>query len=145
MGWAGVEGPGGAQGGQQRRSWKETEGPSGRQHEQCWLWPRQNVGRQEREKGVRAPEQGALLCPQDLWLFPNILTFHPEAARALLEYRIRTLGGALDNARKLGYQVRGTHIPPRPVPIASGSSLGGAGIPGFLQGFSSIPQPALYR
>lgn len=37
-------------------------------------------------------------------MFPNILMFHPEAARALLEYRVRTLGGALDNARKLGYQ-----------------------------------------
>ncbi|XP_034500812.1 protein-glucosylgalactosylhydroxylysine glucosidase isoform X2 [Ailuropoda melanoleuca] len=47
---------------------------------------------------------GHVFWDQDLWLFPNILTFHPEAARALLEYRIRTLGGALDNARKLGYQ-----------------------------------------
>ncbi|XP_053781391.1 protein-glucosylgalactosylhydroxylysine glucosidase isoform X2 [Desmodus rotundus] len=28
----------------------------------------------------------------------------PEAARALLQYRIQTLGGALDNARNLGYQ-----------------------------------------
>lgn len=37
-------------------------------------------------------------------MFPNVLLFQPEAARALLEYRIRTLGGALDNARKLGYQ-----------------------------------------
>ena len=44
-------------------------------------------------------------------MFPNILMFHPEAARALLEYRIRTLGGALDNARRLGYQVRGTWVP----------------------------------
>lgn len=44
-------------------------------------------------------------------MFPNILMFHPEAARALLEYRVRTLGGAKDNARKLGYQVRGTRAP----------------------------------
>ncbi|XP_066220386.1 protein-glucosylgalactosylhydroxylysine glucosidase isoform X2 [Saccopteryx leptura] len=28
----------------------------------------------------------------------------PEAARALLQYRVQTLGGALDNARNLGYQ-----------------------------------------
>ena len=40
-------------------------------------------------------------------MFPNILLFQPEAARALLQYRIQTLGGALDNARNLGYQVRG--------------------------------------
>lgn len=44
-------------------------------------------------------------------MFPNILLFHPEAARALLEYRIRTLGGALDNAWNLGYEVRGTWAP----------------------------------
>lgn len=37
-------------------------------------------------------------------MFPNILMFHPEAARAILEYRIRTLGGALGNAQNLGYQ-----------------------------------------
>lgn len=37
-------------------------------------------------------------------MFPNVLVWHPEAARALLEYRIRTLAGALDNARRLGYQ-----------------------------------------
>lgn len=43
---------------------------------------------------------------QDLWMFPNILMFHPEAARALLEYRVRTLGGALENAQALGYKVR---------------------------------------
>lgn len=39
-------------------------------------------------------------------MFPSILMFHPEAARAILEYRIRTLSGALENARNLGYQVR---------------------------------------
>ncbi|XP_003354465.2 protein-glucosylgalactosylhydroxylysine glucosidase isoform X2 [Sus scrofa] len=47
---------------------------------------------------------GHVFWDQDLWMFPNILMFHPEAARALLQYRIRTLSGALDNARKLGYQ-----------------------------------------
>ncbi|XP_014651294.1 PREDICTED: acid trehalase-like protein 1 isoform X2 [Ceratotherium simum simum] len=47
---------------------------------------------------------GHVFWDQDLWMFPNVLVFHPEAARALLEYRIRTLGGALDNARTLGYQ-----------------------------------------
>ncbi|XP_071073970.1 protein-glucosylgalactosylhydroxylysine glucosidase isoform X2 [Dasypus novemcinctus] len=47
---------------------------------------------------------GHVFWDQDLWLFPNVLMFHPEAARALLEYRVRTLGGALENARRLGYQ-----------------------------------------
>ncbi|XP_032976551.1 protein-glucosylgalactosylhydroxylysine glucosidase isoform X4 [Rhinolophus ferrumequinum] len=47
---------------------------------------------------------GHVFWDQDLWMFPNVLMFHPEAARALLEYRIRTLAGALDNARNLGYQ-----------------------------------------
>ncbi|XP_036783060.2 protein-glucosylgalactosylhydroxylysine glucosidase isoform X4 [Manis pentadactyla] len=47
---------------------------------------------------------GHIFWDQDLWMFPNILMFHPEAARTLLEYRIRTLSGALDNARNLGYQ-----------------------------------------
>ena len=44
---------------------------------------------------------------QDLWVLPGLLLLHPEAAKALLQYRIRTLSGALDNARSLGYQVRG--------------------------------------
>ncbi|XP_032346294.1 protein-glucosylgalactosylhydroxylysine glucosidase isoform X6 [Camelus ferus] len=47
---------------------------------------------------------GHVFWDQDLWMLPNILMFHPEAARALLEYRIRTLGGALNNARDLGFQ-----------------------------------------
>ncbi|XP_036884364.1 protein-glucosylgalactosylhydroxylysine glucosidase isoform X2 [Sturnira hondurensis] len=47
---------------------------------------------------------GHVFWDQDLWMFPNVLMFQPEAARALLQYRIQTLGGALDNARNLGYQ-----------------------------------------
>ncbi|KFO26378.1 protein-glucosylgalactosylhydroxylysine glucosidase isoform X2 [Fukomys damarensis] len=47
---------------------------------------------------------GHVFWDQDLWMFPNILMFHPEAARALLEYRVRTLGGALKNAQALDYQ-----------------------------------------
>ncbi|NXC22622.1 PGGHG glucosidase, partial [Corythaeola cristata] len=39
---------------------------------------------------------------QDTWMFPNILLLHPEAARAILEYRIRTLEGAFRNAREQG-------------------------------------------
>ncbi|XP_075401232.1 protein-glucosylgalactosylhydroxylysine glucosidase isoform X1 [Tenrec ecaudatus] len=47
---------------------------------------------------------GHVFWDQDLWMFPNVLVFHPEAARAILEYRIRTLPGALQNALSLGYQ-----------------------------------------
>ncbi|NXT24484.1 PGGHG glucosidase, partial [Syrrhaptes paradoxus] len=41
---------------------------------------------------------------QDTWMFPNILLLCPEAARAILEYRIRTLDGALRNAQEQGYE-----------------------------------------
>ncbi|XP_017177594.1 protein-glucosylgalactosylhydroxylysine glucosidase isoform X2 [Mus musculus] len=47
---------------------------------------------------------GHIFWDQDIWMFPNILMFHPEAARAILEYRVRTLGGALKNGQNLGYQ-----------------------------------------
>ncbi|KAM6073728.1 protein-glucosylgalactosylhydroxylysine glucosidase isoform 2-T3 [Chlamydotis macqueenii] len=47
---------------------------------------------------------GHVFWDQDTWMFPNILLFYPEAARAILEYRIRTLEGALRNAREQGYK-----------------------------------------
>lgn len=58
-------------------------------------------------------------------MFPNILMFNPEAARAILEYRVRTLGGALKNAQNLGYQVTG----PGYHPIGSLPQ----GLPGAIQ------------
>ncbi|XP_030340922.1 protein-glucosylgalactosylhydroxylysine glucosidase isoform X1 [Strigops habroptila] len=47
---------------------------------------------------------GHVFWDQETWIFPNILLFYPEAARAMLEYRIRTLEGALHNAREQGYE-----------------------------------------
>ncbi|XP_013803735.1 protein-glucosylgalactosylhydroxylysine glucosidase isoform X1 [Apteryx mantelli] len=47
---------------------------------------------------------GHVFWDQDTWIFPSILLFYPEAARAILEYRIRTLGGALRNAQEQGYE-----------------------------------------
>ncbi|NXG94349.1 PGGHG glucosidase, partial [Stercorarius parasiticus] len=47
---------------------------------------------------------GHVFWDQDTWMFPNILLFYPEAARAILEYRIRTLDGALRNAQEQGYK-----------------------------------------
>lgn len=69
-------------------------------------------------------------------MFPNILMFHPEAARAILEYRIRTLGGALGNAQNLGYQVRGPgHWP---------QSLAGPAAPTPSQACIPLPRPPLW-
>ncbi|NXT81415.1 PGGHG glucosidase, partial [Zapornia atra] len=47
---------------------------------------------------------GHVFWDQDTWMFPNILLFYPEAARAILEYRIRMLEGALHNAWEQGYK-----------------------------------------
>ncbi|XP_036619598.1 protein-glucosylgalactosylhydroxylysine glucosidase isoform X2 [Trichosurus vulpecula] len=47
---------------------------------------------------------GHVFWDQDIWMFPSILLLNPEAARSLLEYRVRTLGGALLNAEELGFQ-----------------------------------------
>uniref|UniRef100_A0A8C3J9S5 Protein-glucosylgalactosylhydroxylysine glucosidase n=1 Tax=Calidris pygmaea TaxID=425635 RepID=A0A8C3J9S5_9CHAR len=47
---------------------------------------------------------GHVFWDQDTWMFPNVLLFCPEAARAILEYRIRRLDGALHNAREQGYK-----------------------------------------
>lgn len=57
-------------------------------------------------------------------MFPNILVFHPEAARAILEYRIRTLDGALENARSLGYEVSDAGSHPEATPQRGRSSCG---------------------
>lgn len=42
---------------------------------------------------------------KDTWIYPNILLFYPEMARHILKYRIRTLEGALLNAKQQGYKV----------------------------------------
>ncbi|NWV82173.1 PGGHG glucosidase, partial [Dasyornis broadbenti] len=45
---------------------------------------------------------GHVFWDQDTWMFPNILLLRPAAARAILQYRIRTLEGARRNAREQG-------------------------------------------
>ncbi|NWX30859.1 PGGHG glucosidase, partial [Notiomystis cincta] len=47
---------------------------------------------------------GHVFWDQDTWIFPNILLLYPEAARAILQYRIRTLEGARRNAQVQGYE-----------------------------------------
>lgn len=43
---------------------------------------------------------------QDIWMYPAIALFYPRLARAVLEYRVRTIDGAKDNAQKQGFKVR---------------------------------------
>ncbi|NWW80441.1 PGGHG glucosidase, partial [Climacteris rufus] len=45
---------------------------------------------------------GHVFWDQDTWMFPNILLLYPEAARAMLQYRIRMLDGARRNAQEQG-------------------------------------------
>ncbi|XP_025031591.1 protein-glucosylgalactosylhydroxylysine glucosidase isoform X3 [Python bivittatus] len=47
---------------------------------------------------------GHVFWDQDTWIYPNILLFYPEAACAILKYRIRTLEGAQHNAWEQGYK-----------------------------------------
>ncbi|NXP35484.1 PGGHG glucosidase, partial [Leiothrix lutea] len=47
---------------------------------------------------------GHVFWDQDTWMFPNILLLYPEAARAILQYRICTLEGARRNAQEQGYE-----------------------------------------
>lgn len=42
---------------------------------------------------------------QDIWMYPSIALFYPKLARAVLEYRVRTIDGAKDNAEKQGFKV----------------------------------------
>lgn len=45
---------------------------------------------------------GHVFWDMDSWMLPSLLPQHPELARAMLEYRFRTLDGAKANARKEG-------------------------------------------
>ncbi|XP_063801146.1 protein-glucosylgalactosylhydroxylysine glucosidase isoform X2 [Pseudophryne corroboree] len=47
---------------------------------------------------------GHVFWDQDTWVYPNILLFYPELARHVLKYRIRTLQGAMQNAKQQGYK-----------------------------------------
>ncbi|XP_053575935.1 protein-glucosylgalactosylhydroxylysine glucosidase [Bombina bombina] len=47
---------------------------------------------------------GHIFWDQDTWIYPNIVLLYPEMARHILRYRIRTLGGAVQNAQEKGYK-----------------------------------------
>ncbi|KAK0142100.1 Protein-glucosylgalactosylhydroxylysine glucosidase [Merluccius polli] len=47
---------------------------------------------------------GHVFWDQDIWMYPAIALFYPTLARAVLEYRVRTVDGAKHNAQKQGYK-----------------------------------------
>ncbi|MEU1819675.1 discoidin domain-containing protein [Streptomyces roseifaciens] len=47
---------------------------------------------------------GLVFWDAETWMYPALLATSPELARTVVEYRYRTLPGARENARKLGYQ-----------------------------------------
>ncbi|KAM4573993.1 protein-glucosylgalactosylhydroxylysine glucosidase isoform 2-T2 [Odontesthes bonariensis] len=47
---------------------------------------------------------GHVFWDQDIWMYPGIALFYPKLARSVLEYRVRTIDGAKDNAQKQGYK-----------------------------------------
>lgn len=40
----------------------------------------------------------------EMWMFPALIWQHPEFAKGMIKYRIRTLNGAYENAKKNGYK-----------------------------------------
>ncbi|WP_324194100.1 discoidin domain-containing protein [Nocardia blacklockiae] len=46
---------------------------------------------------------GLIFWDADIWMYPGLLQLHPELARAVVEYRYKTLPAARENARRLGY------------------------------------------
>lgn len=47
---------------------------------------------------------GHVFWDQDIWMYPGIALFYPKLARSVLEYRVRTVDGARDNAQRQGYK-----------------------------------------
>ncbi|XP_036390438.1 protein-glucosylgalactosylhydroxylysine glucosidase isoform X1 [Megalops cyprinoides] len=47
---------------------------------------------------------GHVFWDQDTWIYPSIALFYPQLARAVLEYRVRTIEGAKTNAQQQGYK-----------------------------------------
>jgi trehalose/maltose hydrolase-like predicted phosphorylase len=47
---------------------------------------------------------GLIFWDAETWMYPSLLAMHPDVARSVLEYRRKTLPGARNNARQLGYQ-----------------------------------------
>jgi trehalose/maltose hydrolase-like predicted phosphorylase len=52
---------------------------------------------------------GLIFWDAETWMYPSLLLMHPDIAESVIEYRRKTLPGALNNASKYGYQ--GTLFP----------------------------------
>nr|WP_314175414.1 glycosyl hydrolase family 65 protein [Streptomyces sp. DSM 40971] len=46
---------------------------------------------------------GVIFWDAETWMYPGLLSGHPDLAKSVLDYRYRTRAGARANARKLGY------------------------------------------
>jgi trehalose/maltose hydrolase-like predicted phosphorylase len=47
---------------------------------------------------------GLIFWDAETWMYPSLLLMHPDLAESVVEYRRKTLPGALSNAAKYGYQ-----------------------------------------
>ncbi|NWX13335.1 PGGHG glucosidase, partial [Aegotheles bennettii] len=97
---------------------------------------------------------GHVFWDQDTWMFPDILLFYPEAARAILEYRIRTLEGALCNAQEQGYKgakfpwesaVTGREVCPEEIYGAQEIHITGDVLMAFEQYYCTTQDQKLFR
>ncbi|NXI02896.1 PGGHG glucosidase, partial [Pachycephala philippinensis] len=97
---------------------------------------------------------GHVFWDQDTWVFPNILLLHPEAARAILRYRVRTLDGARRNAQEQGYQgakfpwesaATGREVCPEEIYGAQEIHVSGDVLVAFEQYYCSTQDQQLFR
>uniref|UniRef100_A0A8C4Y686 Protein-glucosylgalactosylhydroxylysine glucosidase n=1 Tax=Gopherus evgoodei TaxID=1825980 RepID=A0A8C4Y686_9SAUR len=97
---------------------------------------------------------GHVFWDQDTWVYPNILLFYPEAARAILKYRIRALGGALKNAQEQGYKgakfpwesaVTGQEVCPEEIYGAQEVHINGDVLLAFEQYYHATQDQKLFR
>ncbi len=54
--------------------------------------------------GLSPGYYGHIFWDSDTWMFPSLLITHPAIARSLVDFRARTLGAAMRNARSHGYR-----------------------------------------
>jgi trehalose/maltose hydrolase-like predicted phosphorylase len=52
---------------------------------------------------------GLIFWDAETWMYPSLLLMHPDVAESIVEYRRKTLPGALQNAQK--YKYKGTFYP----------------------------------
>ncbi|NLU71284.1 haloacid dehalogenase [Streptomyces sp. HNM0575] len=110
------------------RGWDRTHAAHTAAWQRLWRSDVQVAGRPELQKWLRSSQYGLLastrrgsgdsIAPAGLtsdnyagsifwdaetWMYPGLLSGHPDLAKSVLDYRYRTRAGARANARKLGY------------------------------------------